>query len=105
MAEISLDGPMNGSINTRNIEASILGDPQVKIKTKSFGIPSGDRPMGALEMPFLYTIQEWRNDEGDIILCNVPAAIKGVLELLDLKHYLRIAENEKAALSVCGAGA
>jgi len=51
---------------------------------------------------FLYSVQEWRDNGGDIILCNVPASIKGVLELLDLKQYLKIADNEKVAASVCG---
>ena len=50
----------------------------------------------------LGTIEEFREPGGDIVLCNVPASIMHVFEVLDIQDFLTIKNTEKEAAAMCG---
>lgn len=50
----------------------------------------------------LGTIEGFRENDGDIILCNVPDAIMHVFDVLDLADFLTIKNTEREAAGVCG---
>jgi len=45
----------------------------------------------------LGTVELFRDDGGDILLCNLSDNIKHVLEVLDLQEYLTIVSNREEA--------
>jgi anti-anti-sigma factor len=49
----------------------------------------------------LGTVESFREQRGDIILCNLPAPIKYILQVLDLADFLTIRPNREDALAAC----
>lgn len=49
------------------------------------------------------TIEVFRQNGGDIVLCNVPDGIMHILTVLDLHEYLTIRKDEQTAIELCGA--
>lgn len=47
------------------------------------------------------TMESFREDGGDIILCNLSEKIRHILRILDLEDYLTIVENEDLAVRQC----
>lgn len=50
----------------------------------------------------LGTVEMFREQGGDIYLCNLSENIRHVLEVLDLTDYLSIPANRREAAEVCG---
>ncbi len=50
----------------------------------------------------LGTIETSRENQGDIILCNLSPTIAHVLHVLDLHDFLTITGNRQEALAICG---
>jgi anti-sigma B factor antagonist len=49
----------------------------------------------------LGTIEGFRDQGGDIILCNLSATISHVLRVLDLLEFLTVKDSKQAALAAC----
>jgi len=52
----------------------------------------------------LGSVDLFREQGGDIILCNVPAAIMHILTVLDLTEFFTVRPNEQEAAIACGRG-
>ena len=50
----------------------------------------------------LGNIEVFRENGGDIIICNTSGDISHVLQVLDLTDYLTIKEDQKEAVAFCG---
>jgi len=50
----------------------------------------------------LGSVDLFRERDGDIILCNVPAPIMHILTVLDLTEFFTIRPNEQEAAVACG---
>jgi anti-sigma B factor antagonist len=49
----------------------------------------------------LGNVELFRQNGGDLVICNASEKILHVLEMLDLTAYLTIVENEQSASEVC----
>lgn len=52
----------------------------------------------------LGTVENFRSNGGDIVLCNVPGDIMHILRVLDLVDYLTVKTSTEDAAQFCGAG-